>query len=279
MRRSFAPAVFSLLCIAGCGSLGSGDKASEGNGGGAADPGGAPKSDAPAPTGAPNGSAPAAQAGGGAKEAPTSEDLKQKAEDAAFQVELAKIKLDRATMDADQQRLDGAAAVEKAKFELATATKARDHFVNVEMPQKGARSQLDLQQAKDYLSEQEEELQQLELMYKKDDLADKTKEIVLARTKRRLQRARDGLALQQKDLDDLLNVQQPDQLHKLEVAVADRTADLRRAEFGLRSGQIDKDMAVKTQTVELNRLTRELDKAKKAQDAAAGPASNKPNKS
>jgi flagellar hook-basal body complex protein FliE len=277
MRRSFAPAVFSLLCIAGCGSLGSGDKASEGNGGGAADPGGAPKTDAPAPTGTPGGAAPAAQAGGGAKEAPTSEELKQKAEDAAVQVELAKTRLERATMDADQQRLDGAAAVEKAKFELATATKARDHFVNVEMPIKGARSQLDLQQAKDYLSEQEEELQQLELMYKKDDLADKTKEIVLARTKRRLERARQGLALQQKDLDDLLNVQQPDQLHKLEVGVADRTADLRRAEFGLRSGQIDKDMAVKTQQVEVNRLAREADKAKKALDAAA-PASNKSNK-
>lgn len=246
MRRLPAFVVVSLCCAAGCGSTAPNDPAAP--------------AVAPATGAAPKGDAP--QAGGAAPAAASADDAKQKAEDAAAQLELAKIKLDRATMDADQQRIDGAAAVEKAKFELSVATKARDHFVNVEMPQKTARAQLDLQQAKDSLSEQEEELQQLELMYSKDELGDKTKEIVLARSKRRLERLRQNLGLQQKDLDDLVNVQQPDQLRKLEAAVTDKTGDLRRSEFGLRSGQIDKDMAVKAQQNEVNKLGREIEKSK-----------------
>ena len=257
MRRLPAFVVVSLCCAAGCGSTAPNDPAAPATGA-------APQAGAPGPAGG-------TASPGAAQAAPSADELKQKAEDAAAQLELAKIKLDRANMDADQQRIDGAAAVEKAKFELSVATKARDHFVNVEMPQKSARAQLDLQQAKDSLSEQEEELQQLELMYSKDDLGDKTKEIVLARSKRRLERLRQSLALQQKDLDDLVNVQQPDQLRKLEAAVTDKTGDLRRAEFGLRSGQIDKDMAVKAQQNEVNKLGREIDKAKqKAAHPEAG---------
>lgn len=265
MRRSFVPAVVSLVCVAGCGSATPDSKVSEGNAAGMADPNAAKKIEPPAAP--PGAAAPAPQA---APAAPSADELKEKADDAAAQLDLAKIKLERAKMDADQQSVDGAAAVEKAKFELAVATKAKDHFANVEMPQKTARAQLDLQQAKDAVSEQEEEMQQLELMYKKDDLADKTKEIVLARGKRRLERACQSLALQQKELDDLVNVQQPDQLRKLEVAVTDRTADLRRAEFGLKSGQIDKDLAVKSQQIDVAKLLREADKAKQK---AAHPAS------
>jgi len=259
MRRLLVPAVVLLCSTVGCDSMTSKDPATPGD---APSAGAAPQAGAPGPAG---GSA----AAGAAQAAPSADELKQKAEDSAAQLEIARIKLDRANMDADQNRIDGAAAVEKAKFELTVATKARDHFVNVEMPQKSARAQLDLQQAKDSLTEQEEELQQLELMYSKDELADKTKEIVLARSKRRLERLRQNLALQQKDLDDLVNVQQPDALRKLEAAVTDKTGDLRRAEFGLRSGQIDKDLAVKTQQNEVNKLVREIDKAK--QKAAAPP--------
>ena len=255
MRRPLVPAVFLVCCAVGCDSMTTKDPATpaEAPATGAAPQAGAPGAPSPAGASAP---APAAQA------APSAEDLKQKAEDAAAQLELARIKLDRANMDADQQRIDGAAAVQKAQFELSVANKARDHYVNVEMPQKSARAQLDLQQAKDSLTEQEEELQQLELMYSKDDLADKTKEIVLARSKRRLERLRQNLVLQQKDLNDLVNVQQPEALRKLEAAVTDKTGDLRRAEFGLRSGQIDKDLAVKTQQNEVNKLVREIDKTK-----------------
>ena len=133
MRRPLVPAVFLVCCAVGCDSMTTKDPATpaEAPATGAAPQAGAPGAPSPAGVSAP---APAAQ------------------------LELARIKLDRANMDADQQRIDGAAAVQKAQFELSVANKARDHYVNVEMPQKSARAQLDLQQAKDSLTEQEEEL-------------------------------------------------------------------------------------------------------------------------
>lgn len=206
----------------------------------------------------------AGQASPAAAAAAAQEELKQKADDAAFQLELANVRLQRAQMDAEQQQVDSGLATTKAQLELRLAQKALDHFLKVEMAAKRARGELDLTQGKDYLTEQEEELAQLELMYKNDDLGDKTKEIVLARSKRRLDRARQSIALQTKELDDLLTVQQPDQKEKLELAVKDRESDLHRAEFTAKTAQIDKDLAVKTAAMEVEKQKRELEKARKA---------------
>jgi hypothetical protein len=237
--RLLVPIAATLLCAAGCtsGEV-SGEKA----------PG--------APPSAPGGNAPAMT--------PQQEEAMQKADDAAYQLEIATTRLERAKMDAEQQQVDAALAVAKAKIELALATKARDHYLNVEMPAKRARAELELTQVKDNLTDQEEELTQLELMYKGDDLGDKTKEIVIARTKRRLERMRASVALQTKDLDDLVNVQQPEQREKLENAVKDKEADLQRADANAKSGAIDKQLAIKTQTMELEKQKREFVKAKKA---------------
>jgi len=210
-----------------------------------------------------------ATAGGGAAKgdppaAGAADDAKTKLDDATVQVEMAETRLKRAQMDCEQQKRDSDLAQAKAQNELQDAQKALDHFVNVEMPAKLARSQLDLQQATDSTTEQEEELQQLELMYKNDDLGDKTKEIVIARTKRRLERAHASLALQKQEVDDLMNVQLPDQRRKLELTLKDRQADLERAQFNARTGEIDKQMAVRSQQIEVEKQRRELEKLKKS---------------
>jgi hypothetical protein len=237
--RLLVPVAATLLCAAGCTS---------GEVSGQKEPG--------APQNAAAGQAPAMT--------PAQEDALQKADEAAYQLEIATTKLERAKMDAEQGQIESALAVDKAKHELELAQKALDHYVNVEMPQKRARGELELTQMKDSLTEQEEELAQLELMYKGDDLGDKTKEIVIARTKRRLERVKASLALQTKDLDDLVNVQQPEQKAKLEVALKEKQSDLQRAESSAKSSAIDKQLAVKSQTMETEKLKREYAKAKKA---------------
>jgi hypothetical protein len=237
--RLLVPVAATLLCAAGCTS---------GEVSGQKEPG--------APQNAAAGQAPAMT--------PAQEEALQKADEAAYQLEIATTKLERAKMDAEQGQIESALAVDKAKHELELAQKALDHYVNVEMPQKRARGELELTQMKDSLTEQEEELAQLELMYKGDDLGDKTKEIVIARTKRRLERVKASLALQTKDLDDLVNVQQPEQKAKLEVALKEKQSDLQRAESSAKSSAIDKQLAVKSQTMETEKLKREYAKAKKA---------------
>jgi hypothetical protein len=207
---------------------------------------------------------PAGGAGAPASAAEAKEEAKQKAEDASFQLQMASARFDRAKMDVEQQNFESSLATTKAKLELSLAQKALDHYVKVEMPAKRARAELDLTQTKDYVTEQEEELAQLELMYKADDLGDKTKEIVLARSKRRLDRAQKSIALQAKDLDDLVTVQQPEQREKLENAVKEHEADLQRAEVAAKTGQVDKELALRTQEAEVKKQKREAEKAAKA---------------
>jgi hypothetical protein len=191
-------------------------------------------------------------------------DALQKVADCNDQLAMAKRKLERAQMDFDQQQSDGDAAVVKATVERDLAKKALKHFDDVESPQRLKKAELDLKDSSDSMTEQDEEMQQLELMYSKDDLGDKTKEIVLARGKRRLERAKQRLALAQKDYDDLKNVQLAEQRDRLVLALKDKELDLQRAEFGAKAGKMDKETAVLAAQQELGKVSRELEKAQKA---------------
>ena len=195
--------------------------------------------------------------------APPSEETTLKIAELTGQVELAKRKLDRARMDVTQQGTDSSAAISKATVERDLAQKALTHFDQVEMPQRLARAELDLKDASDQQTEQQEEMQQLELMYAKDDLADKTKEIVLARGNRRLERSKQRLVLAQKDYDDLKASQLPEQRTKLAQTLKEKEQELQRAQFAAETGKMDKETGVIAAQHELDKLQRELDKTSK----------------
>jgi hypothetical protein len=198
------------------------------------------------------------------------EEAAHKVADLNNQLELSRRKLERAQLDEGQQKADGEAALQKASVERELAKKALAHFEAVEMPQRLAKAELDLKDAFDYMTENQEEMQQLEQMYEKDDLADKTKEIVLARGKRRLDRAKQRHALAQKDFDDLKSTQLPEQREKLKQTLRDEEVEYARAEFNAKTGLMDKETAVLAAVQEMDKLTRELEKAKKS--LAGGPA-------
>jgi hypothetical protein len=166
-------------------------------------------------------------------------------------------KVARARMDVEANRRSDAAALEKAKAELAQAEQARKRFGEEEAPIKTERAQLDLQEAQDSLAENREELDQLEMMYKADDLADKTKEIVLNRGKRRLERAQQRLALQQREANSLQS--ELDQTRaKLELAVTEKKVELERMQRSVESDALEKDTAVLSAQAELARVEEEL---------------------
>lgn len=198
----------------------------------------------------------------GAPAAVSAEDAAQNAADAADRVDLARRKLERAQFDAEMGQREGEITLSKARAELDLARKELEHFVAFDMPQRLASGQLDLQQTADGMSEQSEEMQQLELMYAKDDLADKTKEIVIVRGKRRLERAKQRLDLATKAQTDLRDVQLPQQRLKLELAVKDKEVEVMRAELGMKAGAMDKEMALIGAKQELAKAERDLAKAK-----------------
>jgi len=204
-----------------------------------------------------------AEEGGAAAPATVNaEEAAQNAADAADRVDLARRKLERAQLDVEMGRREGDLALAKARVELDLARKELEHFLAFEQPQRLASGQLDLQQTADGMSEQQEEMQQLELMYAKDDLADKTKEIVIVRGKRRFERAKQRLELATKAQTDLRDVQLPQQRLKLELAVKDKEAEVMRAEFGAKAGALDKETAVIAAKQELAKAERDLAKAK-----------------
>lgn len=189
-----------------------------------------------------------------------------KAADLERQVELARRKLERAQMDLEQHGHGAEASLAKANDDLQRAAHAFEHFQSFDRPQRLHRAKLELQSAEDFMTEQHEEMQQLELMYEQDDLADKTKEIVLARGRRRLERAKERLGLQQKELEDQISFHLPEEERRLSQAVRDAKAALQRAEFEAKSGAIDRETAVITARQEIEKLERELGEAR----AAAG---------
>lgn len=93
--------------------------------------------------------------------------------------------------------------LEKAASERELVARRLREFEEKHVPVRLDRSRLDLQGTRDYVKESEEELAQLEMMYAEADLADKTREIVIERAKRRLERARRSLDIQTRDSENL----------------------------------------------------------------------------
>ncbi len=84
---------------------------------------------------------------------------------------------------------DNADALARATAAQALSADKLRHLESADAPARVDAARLRLQEATDGLQEAREELAQLEEMYKETELADKTREIVIQRTKRRLARA------------------------------------------------------------------------------------------
>ncbi|MBL8843595.1 MAG: hypothetical protein JNL90_18890 [Planctomycetes bacterium] len=185
----------------------------------------------------------------------------EKLDELRYAAESAARRVARAEAEREQSAIDQRHAVRRAKLDLADAQQALAHFDEFVKPMRLARAELELKGNRDYLSEQEEEMQQLELMYEKDDLGDKTKEIVLARGKRRLARAKESFALSQKEMGDLKGVELPKQREKLEREVTAKERDLERAMFQAKTSSEDKNQACVDAERAAAKAKRELQKA------------------
>lgn len=128
---------------------------------------------------------------------------------------VARAAFQRQSEEAARQAEAAALALERADWEARDAEKALQTFQEVEMALRTAESALNLQWTRDRIVDQEEELRQLEKMYKGDDLVEETEEIVLMRTRRGLDRTRTGLGFQERRDGLLREIDLPRQLQNL----------------------------------------------------------------
>jgi hypothetical protein len=167
---------------------------------------------------------------------------------------IAKLQLGLAERRAETSRARKQAELELARAELT-------QFDECDAPSQIAKTKLDLTRRRDALAEQQEELAQLEMLYEKQDLADKTREIVLQRGKRRVERAQEELAIAGRDAATLESRSLPRQRAKLALEVEAKTREFEDLKPEAEAALLEKRMAVRAAEAELET----------AQEKAAAP--------
>jgi hypothetical protein len=184
----------------------------------------------------------------------------------------ARLRLDKSRLAAEHAELQFKESADKAEKELAIAQDKFKVFQEVTAPNRIAWAELGLQRAEDRFQEDQEELDQLELMYSEDEFADKTKEIVIDRARRRLERSQRDLELRRSDYDTLVNVTIPQE-------TADQEFDLEQKERAIDNlhreragGEIDQRLGVMATEAEIIKLENELADVREEIAEASQPA-------
>jgi hypothetical protein len=173
-------------------------------------------------------------------------------------LDIARQKLAKSGLAAEYAEIENRNSVAKAEQDLAIATTKLQHHEQYTAPNRLARGQLDLRYAEDRYEESQEEMTQLELMYAEEDFADKTKEIVLQRGRRRLERSRTNLDIRSKDFLFLQNHSLPLQLKELQLKVEQASILLDKTRRDAKATELDQQIAILTAEAEVAKLEFEL---------------------
>jgi hypothetical protein len=134
--------------------------------------------------------------------------------------------------------------VGNAETELGQAREKLGVYQNRSAPLQVDRATLRLERSRDNVGENEEELTQLHMMYDQEDFADKTKEIVLGRAQRRLDRSKVDLQHTERDLDVLRTHTVPMETASLDITVTDKAQALEKAREELSTTRLNQVISV-----------------------------------
>ncbi len=155
----------------------------------------------------------------------------------------------RLQLDLGEQRAESTRARKQAELELARGELTQ--FDESDTPNQLAKSKLELARRRDSLTEQQEELSQLEMLYEKQDLADKTREIVLQRGRRRVERAQDELTIAEREAATLETRTLPRQRARLALGVEAKARELAEGKPEAEVAQLERRLALRTAEAEL----------------------------
>lgn len=212
-------------------------------------------------------------------------DLTRKGERSKRELQMAEMRLQKAKMQLDITEKQNALAIDKAKKDLELSQRKLKNFKEKGRPERIERADLGLAFAQDSFKEAEQELEQLEKMYKDDQFADMTKEIVLERGRRRLERSRKSLQIETAAIAVLKSETLPIEEIEQETGVKDKTEALEKMQIDQALGMIDLRVGLISAEGEVQRIRddiadadrdlNEFDRkqAEKAAKAASQPAS------
>ena len=195
----------------------------------------------------------------------------RKAEKKERTVTYARMELALAEMDAELELRDARLDLERASQGLQAAQRELDHFTKVERPLELEDQQMDVERSAESALEQKQELEELMKMYKAEDFAKMTKELVLQRGKFQMDMAQRESDLTKKRAADK-------QAHALAVKELELSLALKKAQDGVNSAESKLKKTQAKNELELMRARHKLDDSQKPdedEDEAAAKGASK----
>lgn len=191
-------------------------------------------------------------------------------------LEVAELNLDKTRMSMEHSAVSYRVSMEKAHAELEIARRELHVFNEIEAPNRIARGELGLQWADDRALEARQELEQLEIMYKDDQFADKTKEIVIERARRSLQRTERDLELRREEFNTLKETTLPMERQQKELALVGAEESVARLERDREAAKIGERVGLINAELEVVQLANEIsDTEDEIREAAEDEAEEK----
>jgi hypothetical protein len=199
---------------------------------------------------------------GGDKE-PKKGDEDDEKDSPADKVKKAEFALDDARLELKISRQECQAAERKqkdeiteAEYKLAKSKEALDVFQKTTKPLELDKLKLSWDRSVQNVEESKQELEELMAMYKKEDLATLTKELVLNRGKKRLDFANRNLEHDKVEAATTREVELPRKEHDLDLEV-------KKAENNLREERASRDKLADQNELKMKKAEREVDEAEK----------------
>lgn len=174
-------------------------------------------------------------------------------------LEDARLELTIARMECESADRKAKDAVEEAEREVKVAREALDEFLKVEKPLELSKVQFNLDRSKWGVEIDKQELEELMAMYKKDDVATLTRELVIGRGQKKLEFGNRDLAHDQIEASMKTDYELPKKQKELEAA-------LKKAENGLREAKADQQKQTNENELKLRKSEHEVDDLKKEVD-------------
>jgi hypothetical protein len=192
------------------------------------------------------------------KEAKEARDRERKLVKLQRDLEVAKLRFSKLKLDHENAQTKYEQSLARTKIDLEIAKKKLQDYKQIHVPTRIARAELNLKWAESALLEAQQELEQLELMYSEEQFADKTKEIVIERAKRQLERTQRDTELRREEHKTLLGITIPQETKDQELGVEDKERALAQTLREEPSTRIDRQIAVMNAEAEITRLENEL---------------------
>lgn len=192
--------------------------------------------------------------------------LRLDAEDLAKELDRARIRLEESTLRLDLLREEQRVAeerdmtqLERTRLAAERTGKALERHRAVESERQLRGAVLELQGSEDWLTNQQQELDQLEAMYRGTSLANETKDIVLERSRRALARAKESLALASIDHELYLTVRRAERDRDVEDQARFSAQELAHLEVMSRLEAIRRRLAFADAERELGDLAEQVE--------------------